>query len=291
MARNYASNPTDIWRDDAFRALPCEAQRLLLLLNSQEDISAAGTLPLTLRRWANLGADTNTDDIERALLCLQAAGLVVVDRDTEELLVVPFVRWDNGFGNKNRKPLIMRAAQSVTSAAVGWALTQEFKALGLPLDGLPDGPPEPPSDGPTDALWDAPTEAPPDGPADGGGRIGGVVVGTEGDTGDNPQPATRNPGASRPRRLRSAEDPPRFGEFWAAYPRREDKGHARRAWPAAVARAGGEERVIAAAAGFAARCQRQQTQSKYIPLPSTWLNGDRWDDQEAAAPERPEWHQ
>jgi hypothetical protein len=72
------------------------------------------------------------------------------------------------------------------------------------------------------------------------------------------------------------------------YPRREDKGHARKSWPAAAARAGSEDRVIEAAAAFAARCQREQTPPKYIPLPSTWLNGDRWDDQQTAVVDRPE---
>lgn len=65
-----------------------------------------------------------------------------------------------------------------------------------------------------------------------------------------------------------------FTEFWAAYPRRKQKGEARAAWDKARKRAtlaeilDGAER-LAAAGGDPA----------YIPYPATWLNRDGWNDE------------
>jgi hypothetical protein len=44
MARDYANIVTAIWRDRDFRALTAADQRMYLLLVTQPDISAAGTL-------------------------------------------------------------------------------------------------------------------------------------------------------------------------------------------------------------------------------------------------------
>ena len=66
-----------------------------------------------------------------------------------------------------------------------------------------------------------------------------------------------------------------FDAFWAAYPKRKDKGHARTAWVKAVRKADAET-ITAAAARFAADPNLPEPQ--FIPMPSTWLNGERWED-------------
>jgi hypothetical protein len=67
-----------------------------------------------------------------------------------------------------------------------------------------------------------------------------------------------------------SDDDPAFAGFWAAYPRKDDKGHARKAWIKARAKALGEEIVIG--------CQgyRFDDNPRFVPLPATWLNGERW---------------
>lgn len=86
----------------------------------------------------------------------------------------------------------------------------------------------------------------------------------------------QNPGAAKPRGVR--DDDPAFAAFWDAYPRKDDKGHARKAWANALKRANAEQ-VIAGAQRFAATCARTNTERRFIPLPTTWLNGERWSDQ------------
>lgn len=75
-----------------------------------------------------------------------------------------------------------------------------------------------------------------------------------------------------------------FNEFWAAYPRREGKQHARAAYAKALAgdrRKGREpvapEVILAGARRYADYRQGQDPQ--YTKLPTSWLNGGCWDDE------------
>jgi hypothetical protein len=172
MARNFATNPTAIWNDPRFRQLDPLEQHAYFLVSTQANITAAGTLPLTLRRWARLTAGGDVDQLLAALHGLARAGWAVIDEDTEELLLVPFVRDDKGYNNPKRRPAILEAAADVESPIIRRALAGEFVAVRLPTAGLIDdsGPPEPPSGvSPGDCLsdsqstadsWDAADEPP-----------------------------------------------------------------------------------------------------------------------------------
>lgn len=138
MARSYARVLTAIWRDDRFLLLSSSGQRLYLLLITQPDISAAGTLPLRARRWAALARDTDGQAVAAGLQELTAAGLVLADTTSEELLVTAFVRWDGGFSNRKRLPVILEAAREVSSLTLRRHLREEFQRLGLPTSGLED---------------------------------------------------------------------------------------------------------------------------------------------------------
>ena len=83
---------------------------------------------------------------------------------------------------------------------------------------------------------------------------------------------TPPPPASGGERSKAVRDDPAFTAFWSAYPRKEDKGHARKAWAAAIRKA--EPQAIVEAV------QRHafNPDPKFRPLAATWLNGERWDD-------------
>ncbi|AXX32047.1 hypothetical protein KCV87_32285 [Actinosynnema pretiosum subsp. pretiosum] len=138
MARSYANIVTAIWRDKDFRALTAAEQRVYFLLVTQPDISAAGALPLTVGRWASYAPDTTAAHVRTALEGLARGRFVLVDWDTEEVLVRSFVRHDNGWGNSKRRPVIMRAAGEIVSPVLVRALVVEFAALGLSTDALSD---------------------------------------------------------------------------------------------------------------------------------------------------------
>jgi DNA-binding transcriptional ArsR family regulator len=71
----------------------------------------------------------------------------------------------------------------------------------------------------------------------------------------------------------------RFDEFWTAYPRKEGKGHARKAYDAALKRGVTADALITAAHTHTTHWQADKTAKRYIPHPATWLNGERYDDE------------
>lgn len=71
--------------------------------------------------------------------------------------------------------------------------------------------------------------------------------------------------------------PPRFDEFWSAYPKRVGKGQAVKAWRGALRKADPDS-IISAAVSFAAAQVGKDPQ--FIPHPSSWLNGERWADEQ-----------
>lgn len=66
-----------------------------------------------------------------------------------------------------------------------------------------------------------------------------------------------------------------FDAFWRAYPRREGKGAARKAWDRAIRRARAED-IIAGAQRYGADPNRVD---QFTAHASTWLNAERWTDE------------
>lgn len=86
--------------------------------------------------------------------------------------------------------------------------------------------------------------------------------------------------------LSRLDSDPDFVAFWAAYPRRTDKGHARKAWAAAVGRGTTPKTIIDGATAFR-DSPRRSPDPRYVPHPATWLNGDRWLDEDRVVAPRP----
>jgi hypothetical protein len=84
-----------------------------------------------------------------------------------------------------------------------------------------------------------------------------------------------------PSRKREEYDDPAFAEFYEAYPRKEGKRAAWKAWLAATGRGADPVKIIKAALRFAE--QRDGQDAKFTPHPATWLNHARYDDEAAAA--------
>lgn len=83
---------------------------------------------------------------------------------------------------------------------------------------------------------------------------------------------------SRPSAPRTDTRPPgSFDTFWDAYPRKEAKRNAEKAYLSALKRTGGDATpLILGARRYAADPNREQA---FTALPATWLNGDRWGDE------------
>jgi uncharacterized protein YdaU (DUF1376 family) len=94
----------------------------------------------------------------------------------------------------------------------------------------------------------------------------------------NRKPTKTQPSQSQPQ---SHSKDSFFEEFWSAYPRKEARGAAVKAWTGA-ARLATPESLIAAAKAYAVR--REGQDAKFTRLPATWLVQQCWlDDAPAAA--------
>lgn len=139
MPRNYGRTATSIWRDKDFRELSPEARFTYMMLFNQPNISAAGVLEVTVRKWAG-NTGYLTDAVENALLELVKHDYIVIDHDSEELLIRSFVKWDGGATNDLRRKAIKDAAN-----AVGSDLLRASIAIALDRMNVPHGlsiPPE-----------------------------------------------------------------------------------------------------------------------------------------------------
>jgi hypothetical protein len=74
---------------------------------------------------------------------------------------------------------------------------------------------------------------------------------------------------------------PDFAAFWDAYPRRVAKGQARKAWKTAVVkRAVDPKAIILGAERYRDDRSRQSRPIEYTAHPATWINGERWLEQQ-----------
>lgn len=133
MAREHARILTRIWRDDAeWRALPWEGQHMYFVLLSQPVLTHAGTLPLTLTRWSGLTEDRTVADVEKAVRLLEERRFVVIDWETEELMIRSFIRNDGVY----RQPNVLKAAMRVLLDEVESSTLKEAAGVELARVGM-----------------------------------------------------------------------------------------------------------------------------------------------------------
>jgi hypothetical protein len=98
---------------------------------------------------------------------------------------------------------------------------------------------------------------------------------------------SRNKKPIPPSPLSSKPLPDGFEQFWAIYPKRDgamDRKGSAKAFTAALRRVS-LTTILDGAEHFAqAMTARGKVGTEYIPLPRTWLNGDRWNDRYDTGP-------
>jgi len=131
MAREHARILCSIWSPgDDFRARTPGAQRLYFLILSQRELNNAGVIPLMVSKWARCSTSTTADDIETDLQELEQHRYLVVDRDTDEVLVRSFIRNDGIAKQPNMLKSALRYARQIESASLRSALAEELVRIG-----------------------------------------------------------------------------------------------------------------------------------------------------------------
>lgn len=170
MARSYGRVFATIWADDDFRAIPVNARLMYVFLLSQPDLDHAGVIPLRIRRWSRALA-VDVAEVEKMLSNLDAARFVVIDSDSEELLVRSLIRRDETYKQPNVFKSAASAAAGCESGRIKAALAAEVRRLDLtassreiqrtrdhllallePFANPSPAPPEPPQEPPVDKF-------------------------------------------------------------------------------------------------------------------------------------------
>ncbi len=126
---DYGKLLSRIWTDPEFTSLDARSQQVYCLLISYSTRNLAGVLPLTLKRWAKCTKDATVDNLIHAINVLARFQFVVVDWDTEELLVRTYIRNDEVYRQPNLMTAARRFALQVESERLRWVLHEEFLRL------------------------------------------------------------------------------------------------------------------------------------------------------------------
>lgn len=139
MARGHGRILSSIWEDTDFTDLLDEGeQRTYQFLLSQPNLNHAGLLPLTLRRWARKARGLTVEVLQQRLDALEAARFIVMDPDTEELLIRSFIRNDAVWKMPRVMGAAVSGAQEISSHKLRRALVAEMPRI--PLEELSDAP-------------------------------------------------------------------------------------------------------------------------------------------------------
>lgn len=312
MARTHGRLLCSIWNDPDWVALDFGPQWLYELLLSQGALNHAGVTGLTPRRWARCARDVTVCEVEKFMAALAEAQFVVVDEETEELLIRAFVRRDGVADQPNVLKAALSDARQVVSPRLRAVLAAELRRLPpkredtarmrypdphavadeIDPDG-PNGPPGKPSGDPygepfEKAPRDAPMQGfaePPSNPSAGVQEtLDGTLPRSHGETprgrgrGSSSSSVDDNSASKDTRASRADRDHAElFAEFYDAYPRRKDRLKAEKAWRAAVKRGADPAHLVEAARRYADATRHAE--ARYVKYPATWLNAGAYDDE------------
>lgn len=130
MARTHARLLTSIWTNPDFIALDPLAQRAYILALSQPGVSFCGIVSYTARRWARFAAGTTPEDIDQAVATLVEARFVLLDEDTEELMIRSFCKNDGVLTSPN---ILVSMSRNDFELILSERLRNAF------LEGFPEG--------------------------------------------------------------------------------------------------------------------------------------------------------
>lgn len=130
MARTYGKLFTTMWRPESeYRLLTVGEQWLYEALISQPDLSHAGVIAYRPARWARLAANTTPESVIKLVEMLTEKRYLLVDMDTEEVLLRTFIRHDGGGNNPKMRKAISTAIALIESPTLQRTAAAELAAF------------------------------------------------------------------------------------------------------------------------------------------------------------------
>lgn len=190
MSRKFGKVLCTAWNDPQWLALSDAAMVLYVSMISQHDISPAGVLPLTERRWKGY-LDGGLNAVSEALDELTDTGFVLVDEDTAEVLVRTFIKHDGRLQNANLGASVHRAVGQIHSERlrnVAERAISDITAGGRALDTRRKGPSTPVAEAIDDSGVLVPTYSVGEEPRTKNHEPRNPSVVVDNPTGDEPEP-------------------------------------------------------------------------------------------------------
>lgn len=129
MSREHAQIKLAIWADDEFRHLSPGAQHLYFVLLTSPALSYCGVTDWRPKRIAAAANGWTATDVEQAAKELADRLYLVVDDDTEEVLIRSFLRNDGLMARERMATAMAKAYSSVASPRLRGVLVHELKRL------------------------------------------------------------------------------------------------------------------------------------------------------------------
>lgn len=129
MARDRANIRTDIWNDDDFRQLSANAQLLYLQLLTSATLTYAGVADWRPKRLAALAHNRTASDVENAAQELVNGLYIIIDEDTEEVLIRSFLKHDGLLQKPNVAKAMVTAYGQVYSLTLKGVIVHELGRL------------------------------------------------------------------------------------------------------------------------------------------------------------------
>lgn len=311
--REYAQLKLSIWANEAWLALSVGAKMLYLRVESHGQLSHCGVLEWRPGRLASsIDPSWTRADIEHAAAELVAARFVVIDDETEEILIRSHVRHDQMLKTWQSALAVLRAYERVGSTTLRTAIRAEVgrlrdanpyfntwshrvtgksyaDLLGIPYTiphvhppsvspiGIPHGDGGSGNQEPiTNKLTTLAQQAERDDDVD-----DDINNGTE-------EPSLVEVSSGRRVRVRKAEVDELFDDFWKIYPRRVGKQLAWRSFNTRLQSGIDPVLILEAAQKVADTLASGKVEMRFVPHPSTWLLRHGWEDEtEGVTPEPP----
>lgn len=126
MARDHSRIKLSIWDDDDFLALRASEQHAYFVLKSHKGLSRCGVVTYVPSHFKRLASDLTAAKFTAAVKGLRSARFVVVDDETQELLVRSYVRHDGVFDRENMGKAVGTAFNAVVSDSIKTAIGDEL---------------------------------------------------------------------------------------------------------------------------------------------------------------------
>lgn len=279
MAREHAAIRLDMWTDDEWRALTVPAQHLYMHLLSSPSLSYAGVADWRPARIAGMSADSTPRGVVDAAADLIAALFVVCDDGTEEVLIRSYLKHDGLLHKPNVAKAMVTAYGKTVSPKLRGVIVHELTKLhgkhpewkGFTVREVQE-------------LLSRPSINPSDLLLEGFQKDAGK--------GSDFDPSLLTPNSLLPTpnsqllsTFKNVVQPPAsldtmFDEWWAAYPRKQGKPDALKAFKATLKTTDITTLMIATRAYTLLNAGQEKS---YLKMPAGWLRSGRWADEDQVA--------